>query len=210
MAIQMTFVALQQWPVKPTPHSQRRRSQFNTAWSKTIDLLERELAHLRAKNVVIQADCDRSEIRIDGQLRANAKLRGPGVVISFECPKGAMSFPCDTFHGWQDNVRGIALSLEALRSVDRYGVTQRAEQYKGWAALPDRSTEQLTKRQRAAEWMVQQLFQAGVQSPPNVASILDSESVRRTAYLDLAKALHPDRCGSDVGFKQLQDFMTAF
>ena len=35
----------------------------------------------------------------------------------------------------QDNVRAIALSLEALRAVDRYGVSKRGEQYAGWKQL---------------------------------------------------------------------------
>jgi hypothetical protein len=37
---------------------------------------------------------------------------------------------------WQHNVRAIALGLEALRKVDRYGITRRGEQYAGWKALP--------------------------------------------------------------------------
>ena len=46
-----------------------------------------------------------------------------------------MSYPCDKYSNWQANLRAIALSLEALRAEDRYGVTRRAEQYKGWAKL---------------------------------------------------------------------------
>jgi hypothetical protein len=38
--------------------------------------------------------------------------------------------------GWQQNVRAIALGLEALRKVDRYGITRRREQYTGFRALP--------------------------------------------------------------------------
>lgn len=42
----------------------------------------------------------------------------------------------DAFPHWQDNVRAIALGLEALRKVDRYGIGKRGEQYVGWRALP--------------------------------------------------------------------------
>lgn len=43
--------------------------------------------------------------------------------------RGHLSYPCDTFTTLQDNLRVIALALEALRMVDRYGVTRRGEQY---------------------------------------------------------------------------------
>jgi hypothetical protein len=49
---------------------------------------------------------------------------------------GSLSYPCDKFSHWQDNLRAIALSMEALRKVDRYGVTRGGEQYRGFAALP--------------------------------------------------------------------------
>lgn len=212
MGLVINFVSLNgTWPAKPTPTYRRKNSPFKAGWSSTIELLERELQHLKATNIVIQADCDRSEIRIDGQLRANAKLNGPGVVIAFESPsKGALSFPCDTFTEWKANVRGIALSLEALRAVDRYGVTQQAEQYKGWTALPDVRNERQTRRKTAAEWICQQCFAVGESNPPTVATLLNDSEIRRIVYKRLAVLLHPDRIGNDERFKQLQTYMAAF
>lgn len=133
--IDFRFVAL----AVPFGYRSRKDSPFRARYSDTLELLERELRNLRAKHIVIQADCDASMVRRDGQLRSDARLRGPGVIVSFESPKGAMAFPCDTYTDWQANVRAIAMSLEALRAVDRYGVTQKAEQYRGWTALPDKS-----------------------------------------------------------------------
>lgn len=127
------FKPIECWPGEPTKN--RQRSRFQSSWSETLDLLDRELRQLRAKNVILQADCDESQIRLDGQLRASARLRGPGVILSFESMHGPLSYPCDRFDDWQDNVRAIALALEALRKVNRYGVTRNAEQYKGWKRL---------------------------------------------------------------------------
>jgi len=39
---------------------------------------------------------------------------------------------CD--EDWRHNVRSIALGLEALRAVDRYGISRRGEQYAGFRA----------------------------------------------------------------------------
>ena len=209
MGIQITFRSLTTWPGKPTADGARKRSRFDSTWSQTVDLLEKELAHIRAENVVIEADCPQSEVRIDGQLRANAKLRGPGVVISFDSAKGPLRFPCDTFTDWQANVRGIALGMKALRDVDRYGVTQHAEQYKGWSALQDLSTEQRTKKQVAAEWIVQNCV-GRVTVIPTVDQILNDKTRRQAIYKLLAVAFHPDRCGSDSLFKELQTHMESF
>jgi hypothetical protein len=57
------------------------------------------------------------------------------VILTLDSKHGPLSYPCDTFTTWQDNVRAIALALEALRKVDRYGVTKRGEQYRGFLAI---------------------------------------------------------------------------
>lgn len=72
----------------------------------------------------------------DGMPRADAKPEHPGIIVNIEPRnKPPMSFPCDTFTHWHDNLRAIALTLEALRKVDRYGVTQTGQQYRGWQAI---------------------------------------------------------------------------
>jgi hypothetical protein len=125
------------WLEPATPASKRRsRYTFKASWSDTIDLLERELRHLRARDVVLQLDVQERDIRMDGMLRANATPQHPGVRISFESVHGPLTYATDSCAYWQHNVRSIALGLEALRAVDRYGVTKRGEQYAGWKALP--------------------------------------------------------------------------
>ena len=91
---------------------------------------------MRAKDILIQAYLNYEDIRNDGWPRSSARPSSPGVIVSFSTPNGDLSFPCDTYTNWEHNVRAIALALEALRRVERYGVTRRHEQYKGWAKLP--------------------------------------------------------------------------
>ncbi len=86
---------------------------------------------------MLQIDIREQALRLDGGLRANARpVDFPGVRISFESKHGPLTYATDTHEFWQHNVRGIALGLQALRAVDRYGVTKRGEQYTGWKALP--------------------------------------------------------------------------
>lgn len=120
---------------KPTP--------FRASWSATLDLLARELEHLKAREVVVELDILAGDIRRDGRPRANAKVGSPAVRLMFEtADHGALSYACDQYVGryhsdpadWQINLRAIGLTLEALRAVDRYGASA-GEQYAGYAAL---------------------------------------------------------------------------
>lgn len=113
-----------------------RRSAFDASWSATESLLMREVRHLNGKDLVVEVDVTEMDIRNDGRIRANARPSTPGVRIAFESVHGPLTYSTDRFNHWQDNVRAIALGLEALRKVDRYGITKRGEQYAGWKALP--------------------------------------------------------------------------
>jgi len=124
--------------------NQRRQSQFDTPWMKTVRDLEREIELLDGKNVVIECDVREQDIKMDGMLRANARLASPAVAVAFETKKyGPMLYQCDRYvrgydggDSWQHNVRAIALTLEAARSMDRWGATQTGQQYVGFKALP--------------------------------------------------------------------------
>lgn len=119
---------------------ERQASKFSAGLSDTLQILDREIWHL----VDTKAQQDSAELliaipagafRIDGRPYANAKAEHPGVIFSIDSRHGHLSYPCDTFTTWQDNLRAIAKALEALRMVDRYGVTKRGEQYRGFLAI---------------------------------------------------------------------------
>lgn len=120
----------------PQFQAPRRSSAFSAGWSQTMRLLESELARLGARNAVIELAVTESDLRLDGWPRAHARPTHPGVIISFDSIHGPLRYGTDAFPRWQENVRAIALGLEALRKVERYGIGKRGEQYVGWKALP--------------------------------------------------------------------------
>lgn len=124
---------------RPAPSDARRHSTFRSSWSSTIVLLAKELHAHGARSGVLEVDFREQDLRLDGLPRANARAHSPAVVLSFEAAsvpgKPHLRYEVGTFTDWQDNVRAIALALQALRAVDRYGVTKRGEQYAGWKQL---------------------------------------------------------------------------
>lgn len=176
------FRPLESWPKKLTPVSSRRYSPFKSSYGDTLVLLERELSAIDARNVVIQAQFTLGQIRNDGWPRGTAKPSGPAVILNFTKGRDTISMPCDTFHDYEDNLRAIALSLEALRKIDRYGVTTGSEQYQGFKALPSANDSSIAK-EKATEFFAVHL------------GISRSEVSKRDVtemFRALAKKLHPD------------------
>lgn len=182
------------WPGQPT--AERRWSPFKASWSTTLDALDRELYQLDAENVVLQVAIREQDFRVDGYPRSNAKQTHPGVILTFDSIHGPLSYPCDTFTDWQDNVRAIVLAMESLRRVDRYGVTKRGEQYAGWKQLPAGSngSSGFANETEALAWMRKQVFALGLGE-------VDDYPVR--LYRKLAARLHPDRGGDPADWDRL-------
>lgn len=142
---------IREWPGDLRAPANRQRAKFmrpgryeDGKWisqtpmplSVTLADLDRELRHLRAHDAELLVAIDAAQFRQDGRPYANAKAAHPGVILSFEIPRvGAVSYPCDKYTRWEDNLRAITAALEALRLVDRHGVTRRGEQYRGFLAL---------------------------------------------------------------------------
>lgn len=135
------------WPQAPT--KARGSAQFRSTLRSTLRLLDVELRTLEAKDVVIETGHQKRDIRLDGWPRSDARVPSfPGVILSFGSKHGPLRYLTDVYasggyvandgwmKGWEANLRAIALSLEALRAVDRYGVSRRGEQYRGWGELP--------------------------------------------------------------------------
>lgn len=133
------------------PHRRRSKHTFKAGWLFTLDLLDRELAYLKAEHVVIEADFREQDIRLDGMPRSGARTpEHPGIRIGFDSKHGPLIYATDSCAFWQHNVRSIALGLEALRAVDRYGVTKRGEQYTGWKAIGEAAASKTSVQEAQA------------------------------------------------------------
>ena len=189
----VAFVA----PDGPMPPAVGRWPQFSASWSSTVALLARELRHLDAKGISIELDMEPRMFRQDGLPRSDARSRSAAVRLSFTSKFGPLRYETNEFSGrwgasdWQQNLRAIALSLEALRKVDRYGVSKRGEQYRGWKELPtgtDPADAIATPEQARA---VLEQYRGG--------SDWSLRDVARAAV----KATHPDTGGDPTEFRKV-------
>ncbi len=195
MPLKYIFRPIITWPGKQT--TARLNSRFQASFVDTLQQLEREVDHLDGRDVVIQAMVKESDLRLDGMIRANAVAVPPPVILSFVSKHGPLSYPCDTFIDWRANLRAIVLSLEHLRAVDRYGVTQRGEQYRGWAQLPPAKEEP-----NHAVFLLQA---AGMLADASSAArVKVNAEFARHVWLAAIKRHHPDTGGSADEFAKVQ------
>ncbi|OHU48123.1 molecular chaperone DnaJ [Mycobacteroides chelonae] len=197
----MTLRPIEIWPLRHT--REPRIANFSAQWADTLNLLDRELWHLgprldrRPAPAVLQIAIREQDFRLDGMPRANAKPEHPGVILNIESNKGALSFPCDTFTRWRDNLRAIALGLEALRKVERYGITQTGQQYRGWQAIESKPTP-IAQTPAGAAVHLAKASQGNDDSVSDWAHrILHDPETARNTYRKARANTHPDRHSGD-------------
>jgi hypothetical protein len=180
---------------RPTTDPRASASRFRAGWFDTIDHLTREVDLLGGDLIAVQVDAEAADIRRDGMLRSRARVGFPGVKISFASRFGPLTYATDAYDHWQANVRAVALALEALRAVDRYGVTSTGEQYRGWTAIADKPAEKTLSADEAAgllaEWTL----------PKCRPQDLRTEDQANRAFRAASRVHHPDVGGSADAFR---------
>lgn len=202
---------IENWPGKQNTNP--KRSAFRANYSDTKGRLVFELSKLKTieSSILLGMFVHPNDVKVVGtELKSAARPYKPGVVLTFtrEISKtwnGSgydrktldLSYPCDAFDNWQDNLRAIALSLEALRRVSRYGVFS----YENMAerlALPS-AEGKASSVDDALEFLA-------TYSDFTDADLKSNPENWKTAYRQAASALHPDRQGGDqVLFTRLID-----
>lgn len=172
------------------PLDTRPRSAFQTNMlTKTLHLLRREGDHLGTERVVVEVD---GPVRQDG-MPAVLKLRSPVIRVFIDSRHGPLRYDVGTYNRWEDNLRGVALALEALRAVDRYGVTAHGEQYAGWKALPPGQVA-LGSGSNMSEEVARKVIaeELGEELPEHASQMLTEMLVRKAK-----SQAHPDRHNGD-------------
>jgi hypothetical protein len=159
---------------KRVDRGQGWKSSESLSVGEGLDRLNAELKRLGATDVVISSNL---KLNRDGSInRGQAMGPDPGVAVYFKLKGKPRCMASDTWTRLPDNMAAIAGTIEALRSIDRYGVGNIEQVFAGYTAL-----------QPAADvdwWIV-----LGVSASAPLDAIED-------AYRTLAKTAHPDAGGS--------------
>jgi hypothetical protein len=142
-----------------------------------------EVQRLGARNAVISTNI---ELRRDGLPYSGRKVPDdPGVAVYFTYEGRQQCIPCDRWATVEENLRAIWKSIEALRSLERWGAKSFVDAaFTGFAALPAPGATR-------PWWQV-----LGVKPDATVDEI-------GAAYRSKAKAAHSDTGGSDTAMSEL-------
>lgn len=166
-----------QWPKGwPKTEAAKRESgsQFKQSLAGALSGLREEIRMLGAKNLVLSSN----------YTLGNEHPKEPGVVAYFEYGGRPVAIPCDRWARVEANVRAIALTIEAMRGMERWGAKHMiTAMFSGFTALPAKTGPSC--------WDV-----LGVSPEATEDQILN-------AYRAKAKTAHPDKGGSSEAFDQL-------
>lgn len=195
------FAPLTIWPSARTKG--RKNGTFRVDYNTLLCQLQDELDCIGTTQAIISLALTSADIRVrDNMPRASARPTDPGVVLNIKCRQGDLQFACDTYTDWQDNLRAISLTMNALRAVDRYGCAKQAQQYTGWKALPPGPQEIAVSAHN--DEMAARVLSAT--SGYATADILRDSMRCKDAYRKAAKATHPDVTGGNGSkFRQVQE-----
>lgn len=201
--LQARFRPIEKWPGTPTSYYSRT-TPFKAPYSDTLDLLEKELDNVKAKNIIIEAYFNLGQIRNDGWPYSGASPRESGVIVGFDSKHGPMRIHCDACKKWEHNLRAIAFHMNHLRMSGIYGVGKDGQQYRGWKQLPGAIiTPPAMTLEEAARFTVKIAGHGAV----DWGGVVENVEHFQNAYRLAAKKLHPDaNSGRELNeWHQLQD-----
>ncbi len=163
------------WPVgwPKTEPLRRERGHFKTSLPSALVNLKKNVALMGGKDLVLSSNytlgCERP--------------KEVGVVAYFTWQNLAVAIPCDRWNLVEHNVQAIALTIEAMRGMERWGAKHMIKaMFTGFKQLP--SSE--------PPWY------EVLGLPENC-----TREVGRSRYLELSKAAHPDVGGDHETFTKL-------
>jgi len=147
--------------------------------------LREELRRMKAAGLVISTNIP---VRADGNPYASySKPADTGVAVYFSVDNKAMAICCDKWNSVEANLRALTMSVDAMRGLDRWGVSEIMNRaFMGFKALPEKAAS-------FPWWEVLGLSRTCTRKEVDVA------------YRGKIKVYHPDNGGDPVKWLELQE-----
>lgn len=194
---------IESWPGRMLDDADREWSPFSASYDKTARLLEREADMLDARSCTVRLALPSTSFS-RGAINGRAtRPHHPGVVVVIDSEQhGVLTWSCDRYlrrgyaneaESWQHNVRAVALGLEALRQVERYGIAERGEQYAGFTAIGTGRAMGATREPLTLVDAAELL--AGAVNGTTGPMVLSNQKLARSCYRAAWRLIHPDHGG---------------
>lgn len=122
--------------VWPYPKQERLASKFRSTWDASLEKLDQEITRVGGSDVLIGIVAMDDQFTLAGSPKTGFKVLHPGAEVSFTDGQGRrLTFHTDRYPLLHDNLHAIASGLEALRAVERHGITTTGQQYAGFLML---------------------------------------------------------------------------
>lgn len=124
-----------QWPAGKARAKWPEQSRFRVALGAAIREVQNEVRLLGGSMLVISSNLP---LRRDGMPYANSSQPNDrGVAVYFKYKGKPMCFACDRWRKIEDNMHAIAMTIDALRGIERWGTGEMVQQaFTGFTALP--------------------------------------------------------------------------
>jgi hypothetical protein len=168
------------WPEGVKRAETRIRSRFESKGQtvrRVRSFLKDEVRRLGGADLVISTDM---RTRQDGEPISNAKEPDdPGAAVYFELHGNKVCLACDQWRNLWENLYAIGRTIEAMRAIDRWGVSDLLDRiFRGFVALTDDAGK-------------------GWAAILGVSGDATREEIR-AAFRQKIKDVHPDAGGSDA------------
>lgn len=153
--------------------------------AKEISSLKDELGRMNARNITISTNIP---LKNDGNPYSTySKPADVGVAVYFTRDNKAMALCCDKWNTVEANLRALSMSVDAMRGLDRWGVSEIMDRaFTGFKALPEKAAS-------FPWWDV-----LGISRECTGKEVV-------AAYKKKIKVYHPDNGGDPVKWQELNE-----
>ncbi|WP_439946483.1 J domain-containing protein [Streptomyces sp. BBFR109] len=179
-----------QWPAAwPRTSMPERHPSMVRDFNRNRDDVIRQLDLLGASSVVVSTNM---QARLDGTPRSGQREPSDsGVAVYFNLNGEQQCIPCDKWDTVSQNLRAVALTIEALRGLDRWGAKEMVNAaFRGFKALPANA---IVTPYKAQPW--HEVLEVVPTASPEVI---------KAAYRQKMLKAHPDQGGSSSAFEEVQ------
>ncbi len=189
-----------QWPLSFPRQKNPVRSRFgNIPFGKARDTIFKEIRLMIGKysndlrSIILSTNIP---LKNDGFPYANYKQpEDKGVAVYFKYKKKDIVICCDTWNTIEHNLWAVAKTIEAMRGIERWGVSDFLEHsFQGFTALPPKESD----KPKRDWWIILDYAQRPENKPWDWAGV-------EAQYKSLAKKRHPDMGGSTQAFQELNE-----